>query len=139
MDPLQPQAPIAIGAQEGREGLYGWNYLANSVTDGIWTCQFPPSVACTTSRTDDIYTTYFELTTDQTVSGTPDANLFGNTQTELFTGPWHVEDRIMGVGVQYMGADAAETLYFNPDWEGDIFKSSTAFDIRDGRTSRSTP
>lgn len=51
-------------------------------------------------------------------AGTPGTNLFGNIQTELFTGPWQVGERIIGVGVQYMGADVADTLYFNPDWEG---------------------
>jgi hypothetical protein len=137
MDPPQPQAPIAIGAQGGREGWYGWNFLANSVTDGIWACG--PADTCGQSRTYDIYTTYFELTADQTVSGTPGTNLFGNTQTELFTGPWQVGDRIIGVGVQYMGDDVADTLYFNPDWEGDIFKASTAVGVKDGRTSRTTP
>ena len=71
-----------------------------------WHLAMPVSNPCCSHNipyTYDIYTTYFKLTADQTVSGTPGTNLFGNTQTELFTGPWQVGDRIMGVGVQYRG------------------------------------
>jgi hypothetical protein len=117
----------------GGNSWAGWNSVGNSQTSGTW-------VQGSTSRTYDIYSTYFVLNAGQTVGGTRIANgaagdgvgYTGETAGSLFSGAWQAGDRIVGMGVQYTGTTRGSTFFFHRDAGGNNIAAASSFGANDG-------
>jgi hypothetical protein len=117
----------------GGNSWAGWNSVGNSQTSGTW-------VKGSTSRTYDIYSTYFVLSAGQTVGGTRIANgaagdgvgYTGETAGSLFSGAWQAGDRIVGMGVQYTGTTRGSTFFFHRDAGGNNIAAASSFGANDG-------
>ena len=118
---------------DGGNSWSGWNSVGNSQTSGTW-------VKGSTSRTYDIYSTYFVLSAGQTVGGTRIANgaagdgvgYTGETAGSLFSGAWQAGDRIVGMGVQYTGTTRGSTFFFHRDAGGNNIAAASSFGANDG-------
>ena len=117
----------------GGNSWAGWNSVGNSQTSGTW-------VKGSTSRTYDIYSTYFVLSAGQTVGGTRIANgaagdgvgYTGETAGSLFSGALQAGDRIVGMGVQYTGTTRGSTFFFHRDAGGNNIAAASSFGANDG-------
>jgi hypothetical protein len=117
----------------GGNSWAGWSSVGNSQTSGTW-------VKGSTSRTYDIYSTYFVLSAGQTVGGTRIANgaagdgvgYTGETAGSLFSGAWQAGDRIVGMGVQYTGTTRGSTFFFHRDAGGNNIAAASSFGANDG-------
>ena len=117
----------------GGNSWSGWNSLGNSQTSGTW-------VQGSTTRTYDIYSTYFVLSAAQTVGGTRIANgaagngvgYTGETEASLFAGAWQAGDRILGMGIQYTGTTRGSTFFFHRDAGGNNIAAASSFGANDG-------
>jgi hypothetical protein len=117
----------------GGNSWAGWNSVGNSQTSGTW-------VKGSTSRTYDIYSTYFVLSAGQTVGGTRIANgaagdgvgYTGETAGSLFSRAWQAGDRIVGMGVQYTGTTRGSTFFFHRDAGGNNIAAASSFGANDG-------
>jgi hypothetical protein len=117
----------------GGNSWSGWNSVGNSQTSGTW-------VQGSTSRTYDIYSTYFVLNAGQTVGGTRIANgaagdgvgYTGETSESLFSGVWQAGDRILGMGIQYTGSTRGSTFFFHRDAGGNNIAAASSFGASDG-------
>ncbi len=117
----------------GGNSWNGWNSVGNSQTSGIW-------VKGSTTRTFDIYSTYFVLGAGQTVGGTRIANgaagdgvgYTGDDSASLFSGAWQAGDRVIGMGVQYTGTTRGSTFFFHRDAGGDNIFAASSFGASDG-------
>ncbi|MEY3142208.1 MAG: hypothetical protein RLY21_701 [Planctomycetota bacterium] len=127
----------AVSAQvvdiNGGNSWSGWNSVGNSQTSGLW-------VKGSTSRTYDIYSTYFVLNAGQAVGGTRIANgaagdgagYTGDTSGSLFSDSWQGGDRIVGVGVRYTGTTRGSTFFFHKDAGGNNIFAASSFGANDG-------
>jgi len=117
----------------GGNSWAGWNSVGNSQTSGIW-------VKGSTSRTFEIYSTYFILGAGQAVGGARIADgsagngsgYTGDTAASLFSGSWQAGDRIIGMGVQYTGATRGSTFFFHTDAGGNNILAASSFGASDG-------
>jgi len=117
----------------GGNSWAGWNSVGNSQTSGIW-------VKGSTSRTFEIYSTYFILGAGQTVGGTRIANgsagngvgYTGDDSASLFSGAWQAGDRVVGMGVQYTGTTRGSTFFFHTDAGGNNILAASSFGANDG-------
>ena len=124
----------------GGNSWAGWNSVGNSQTSGTW-------VKGSTSRTYDIYSTYFVLNAGQTVGGTRIAGYSapytpyaagdgvgytGDLADSLFSGVWQAGDRIVGMGVQYTGTTRGSTFFFHRDAGGNNIAAASSFGANDG-------
>ena len=118
---------------DGGNSWSGWNSVGNSQTSGTW-------VKGSTTRTYDIYSTYFVLSAGQTVGGTRIANgaagngvgYTGETEASLFEGAWQAGDRILGMGIQYTGTTRGSTFFFHRDAGGNNIAAASSFGASDG-------
>lgn len=114
----------------------GWNSVGNSQTTGTW-------VKGSTSRTFDIYSTYFVLNPTQSVSGSrltdgtagDGFSYTGDASGSLFSGSWKSGDRIVGLGVQYTGSTRGTTFFFHRDAGGNNISAASSFGANDGSFS----
>jgi hypothetical protein len=128
----------------GGNSWAGWNSVGNSQTSGTW-------VQGSTSRTYDIYSTYFVLNAGQTVGGTRIAGYSapytpyaagdgvgytGDLANSLFSGVWQAGDRIVGMGIQYTGSTRGSTFFFHRDAGGNNQFAASSFGANDGVHSR---
>jgi len=128
-----PAAAEIISIDGGRNWS-GWNFVGNSLTNGIW-------VEGSTTRTFNIYSTVFTLDAGQTVSNTRLAtnqlgngtSYTGNDQASLFNGAWRAGDRILGIGIAYTGTTTATSFFFRRDIGADNFLPASAVGASDGR------
>jgi hypothetical protein len=124
----------------GGNSWAGWSSVGNSQTSGTW-------VQGSTSRTYDIYSTYFVLNAGQTVGGTRIAGYSapytpyaagdgvgytGDLADSLFSGVWQAGDRIVGMGVQYTGTTRGSTFFFHRDAGGNNIAAASSFGANDG-------
>ena len=117
----------------GGNSWAGWNSVGNSQTSGLW-------VKGSTTRTYDMYSTYFVLSAGQVVGGTRIANgaagdgvgYTGDTDGSLFSGAWQAGDRIVGMGIQYTGATRGSTFFFHRDAGGNNIFAASSFGANDG-------
>jgi hypothetical protein len=117
----------------GGNSWNGWNSVGNSQTSGIW-------VKGSTTRTFEIYSTYFVLSAGQTVGGTRVADgaagngtgYTGDTAASLFSGSWQAGDRIVGMGVEYTGTTRGSTFFFHRDAGGNNIAAASSFGASDG-------
>jgi hypothetical protein len=117
----------------GGNSWSGWNSVGNSQTSGIW-------VKGSTTRTFEIYSTYFVLSAGQTVGGTRVADgaagngtgYTGDTAASLFSGSWQAGDRIVGMGVEYTGTTRGSTFFFHRDAGGNNIAAASSFGASDG-------
>ena len=125
---------------DGGNSWSGWNSVGNSQTSGTW-------VQGSTTRTYDIYSTYFVLSAAQTVGGsriagysapyTPYAagdgvGYTGDLANSLFSGVWQAGDRIVGMGIQYTGTTRGSTFFFHRDAGGNNIAAASSFGANDG-------
>jgi hypothetical protein len=118
---------------DGGNSWSGWNSVGNSQTSGTW-------VKGSTTRTYDIYSTYFVLSAGQTVGGTRIANgaagdgvgYTGESADSLFTGSWQAGDRILGMGIHYSGTTRGSTFFFHRDAGGGNIAAASSFGASDG-------
>lgn len=114
----------------------GWNSVGTSQTSGMW-------VKGSTTRTYDIYSTYFVLDAGQTVSGNRLANgtagngvgYTGEDSGSLFSGSWKAGDRIVGLGVKYTGSTRGTTFFFHRDAGGNNISAASSFGAGNGSFS----
>jgi hypothetical protein len=125
---------------DGGNSWAGWNSVGNSQTSGTW-------VQGSTTRTYDIYSTYFVLNAGQTVGGTRIAGYSapytpyaagdgvgytGDLANSLFSGVWQAGDRIVGMGIQYSGTTRGSTFFFHRDAGGSNIAAASSFGANDG-------
>ena len=123
----------------GGSSWSGWNAVGNSQTSGIW-------LQGSTSRTYDMYSTYFVLSAGQSVGGSRIADgsagngsdYTGDTAASLFTNSWQAGDRIVGMGINYTGSTRGDTWFFHTDTNGDNLFAASSFGANDGVHSHNT-
>jgi hypothetical protein len=117
----------------GGNSWSGWNAMGNSQTSGTW-------VRGSTSRTYDVYSTYFVLSASQTVgasritdgSAGNGTSYVGDAASSLFSDSWQAGDRIVGMGIQYTGTTRGNTWFFHTDRNGDNISAASTFGALDG-------
>lgn len=128
-------APASAQAVDinGGNSWGGWNWVGGSQSSGTW-------VRGSTTRTFNMYSASFVLSSGQTVAGTrlSDAALgngvgyTGDTNSSLFASSWKAGDRIVGLGVQYLGATRGSIFHFQTDKGGDNMAAASGFGATDG-------
>ncbi|MEY3142860.1 MAG: hypothetical protein RLY21_1353 [Planctomycetota bacterium] len=117
----------------GGSSWNGWTSVGNSRTAGMW-------VKGSTTRDYNIYSTLFTLEAAQTVGGNrlndgaggSGTAYTGDTQASLFSGSWMAGDRIVGVGLQYVGTARLSTIWVHVDWTGDSIQAASSVGASDG-------
>lgn len=96
-----------------------------------------------TDRTFSMFSTYFVLDAQQGVGGVRLANnvvgngvdYTGDTVASLFAGSWQAGDRIVGIGIQYVGVTRGTTWFFHRDAGGANILPASSFGAGDGAFS----
>ena len=119
----------------GGNSWNGWQAVGDS--------QSVSWVGGSTNRTFSMFSTYFVLDAQQGVGGVRLAdNVAGNgvdytgdNAASLFAGSWQAGDRIVGIGIQYVGATRGSTWFFHRDAGGANILPASSFGAGDGAFS----
>ena len=114
----------------------GWSWIGGSQSKGSW-------VRGSTTRTFNMYSASFVLSSGQAVAGTrlSDSALgngvgyTGDTNSSLFVSSWRAGDRIIGLGVQYLGTTRGSIFHLQTDKGGDNMVAASSFGATDGVTT----
>ena len=120
----------------GGNSWNGWQIVGDSQTSGRW-------VTGSTSRTFNIFSAYFVLDAAQVVAGSRiadgaagnGAGYTGDVAASLFTGSWQAGDRIVGIGIQYVGATRGSTWFIHRDAGGGNILPAPSFGGGNGALS----
>jgi len=120
----------------GGNSWAGWNSAGNAQTAGTW-------VTGSTTRSYNIFQTYFVLSASQTVGGTRltdgaagnGTGYTGDNASSLFSGSWQAGDRILGMGIQYTGGQSGTQFFFLKDAGGNNIQAASSVGAGDGMLS----
>ncbi len=120
---------------DGGNSWNGWQAVGDSQS-ASW-------VRGALDRTFTIYSAYFVLDAEQSVTGTRLVNntvgngtsYTGDDAASLFAGSWQAGDRIVGIGIRYVGATRGTTWFFHLDAGGANILPASSFGAGDGAFS----